>query len=68
MEKNKIIGAAILVAGIALIVYGLNLQDTLSFKIKDFFGKEDPTSTYSIFGGFVASVVGVVLLVLKGKS
>ena len=67
MEKNKIIGAVLLVGGIALASYGFNLQETFAWKFKDFFGNTDHTSTIYIVLGALASVFGVIKLLSKGK-
>lgn len=56
METRKIFALVLLVAGIALIVYGINHMNTAQSEIKAFFGKEDTA-------GMFATGIGAVLVI-----
>lgn len=68
MNKNTIIGAAVLIGGIALAVYGFNIQDSFKFRFNDFFGAENPASSFYIVGGILSAIVGLVLVLRKSAS
>ena len=65
MKSSKIIGVILLVAGIALAAYGLNLQNSFESQLAGFLGSEDNGPELYIILGAIASIVGIVLLVRK---
>ncbi len=65
MKSGKIIGIILLLAGIALIVYGVTHMDSTESKIKDFFGKEDSTGMFTCILGAVLAIAGGFFTVRK---
>lgn len=68
MENNKIFGVILLVIGIALAVYGLNIQNSFSSQLANAFGQKDNSAMTYIVLGVVASIVGIILLANKGNE
>lgn len=65
MKSSTIIGIILLVAGVALAAYGLNLQNSLESQLAGIFGSEDSGPQTYIILGVVASIAGIILLVRK---
>ncbi len=64
----KVIGIALLVAGVILFVYGLNASDSIGSDFSRFFaGKPTDKAVWLTVGGAAALVVGIVLT-LFGRS
>ncbi len=68
MENNKIFGVILLVIGIALSVYGFNIQNSFGSQIASAFGQKDNSATIYIVLGVVASILGIILLANKGNE
>ncbi len=63
---NRILGIAILAAGIVLIIFGVNESQSLGSEVSKFFtGNPTDKSMWLLLGGIVASVVGLVLAVVR---
>jgi drug/metabolite transporter (DMT)-like permease len=63
---NKALGLALVVAGIVLMIFGINASDSLGSDITRFFtGTPTDKSMWLLIGGIAAAVVG---LVLSGRS
>ena len=59
---NKAIGLALLVAGIALIVYGVNASNSASSDVaRTFTGNPTNKTMWLLIGGSAAAMVGAVL-------
>jgi hypothetical protein len=59
---NKPIGIALLVVGIALIVYGINASNSVGSDFSRIFtGAPTNKSMWLLLGGIASSVVGVVM-------
>lgn len=59
---NKALGLAFVVAGLALIVFGINASDSLGSDITRFFtGTPTDKSMWLLIGGIAAAVLGLVL-------
>gem|GEM_PF-3849252 len=65
MKSSTIIGIILLVAGVALAAYGLNLQNSFESQVAGFLGSEDSGPETYIILGVIASVIGIILLVRK---
>ena len=65
MQTNKLLGIVLLVAGIALAVYGYNQQNSIGSQVGEFLGHENKNAVMYIAAGAVGAVIGIVLL-LKG--
>jgi uncharacterized membrane protein HdeD (DUF308 family) len=59
---NKGIGIALLVVGIALIIYGFNASDSVSSGVsRAFTGAPTNKTLWFLLGGAAAAIVGAVL-------
>jgi hypothetical protein len=59
---NKPIGIALLVVGIALIVYGVNASNSVGSDFSRFFtGAPTNKSMWLLLGGIASSIVGAVM-------
>lgn len=65
MKSSTIIGIVLLVAGVALAAYGLNLQNSLESQLAGFLGSEDSGPQTYIIAGVVSAIVGIIMLVKK---
>ena len=58
----KAMGLALLVAGVILLIYGINASDSLSSEVSEFFnGKPTDKTMWLIIGGVVAFIVGLCM-------
>ncbi|HEY1718487.1 MAG TPA: DUF3185 family protein [Verrucomicrobiae bacterium] len=59
---NKAIGLALLVIGVALIIYGINASNsTISNLSRTFTGTPTNKTMWLLLGGIAAAIVGAVL-------
>jgi uncharacterized protein DUF3185 len=64
---NKVIGLALLVAGIILLVWGINASESFSSDVsRTFTGKPTDKSMWMIIGGVVSGISGLGLLIFTG--
>lgn len=61
METRKIFALILLVAGIALIVYGINHMNMAQSEIKAFLGEEDTAGMFTTGIGAVMVIVAAVI-------
>ena len=68
MGSSRIFGVVLLVAGLALLIVGINAShstaDTLS---KTFTGKFTEKTTWYMLGGGAAALFGLLMVVMSGK-
>jgi hypothetical protein len=65
---NRGIGIALLVVGIALIVYGFNASNSVSSDVsRTFTGAPTNKTMWLLLGGFAAAIVGAVMT-LRGPG
>ena len=58
---NRIIGVALLVAGVVLLVLGMNASDSLSSDFSRFFtGSPTDKTIWLLIAGLVSSVLGLI--------
>jgi hypothetical protein len=66
---NNAISLALLVGGIALLIFGLNASNSLESDVSRFFtGSPTDKATWMIIGGIVAAVAGGVGLLRRSRS
>ena len=66
---NKLISLALLIGGIALIIYGLNASDSIGSDVSRFFtGNPTDKTMWLLIGGAVATAVGGVGLMRGTKA
>jgi len=66
---TKIISLALLVVGIALLIYGVSASDSLGSDFSRFFtGSPTDKTMWMLIGGAVATVVGASGLVFRGSK
>ncbi|MGH7950386.1 MAG: DUF3185 family protein [Limisphaerales bacterium] len=57
------IGAALLAAGIAAIIYGINMSNSVSSNVsKTFTGAPTDESLWFLIGGIAGAIVGIALV------
>jgi len=64
----KEISRAVLVCGILLLILGVNVYDSSSFGISQFFSGSPDKTTWMLAGGAVAVVLGLVGLLGRSKT
>ena len=63
---NRVLGIAILAAGVVLIIFGINASQSFGSEVSRFFtGNPTDKSMWLLLGGIVASVVGLVLALVR---
>ena len=66
---NKAIGIALLVAGVILIVYGINGSNSISSNISQTFtGSPTNKTVWLLVGGCVSAIVGLALAFMGFKN
>jgi hypothetical protein len=66
---NKAIGFALLAAGIALVIFGINASESFSSDVSRFFtGHPTDKSMWMLIGGIAALVLGSVLSFRKSLT
>jgi drug/metabolite transporter (DMT)-like permease len=66
---NKALGIALLVAGVILIVYGINGSNSISSNISQTFtGSPTNKTLWLLVGGAVSAIVGLVLALTGFKN
>jgi uncharacterized membrane protein len=71
MTQQRIIGIVLLVAGVALLVFGLNASHSVADRVSNTFtGRFTEATTWYIIGGIAAGVIGLIILIggARGKS
>jgi drug/metabolite transporter (DMT)-like permease len=65
---NKIVSIALLVGGVVLVIFGINATNSFSSDVSRFFtGSPTDKAVWMLLGGAVATVVGLVLTLRRGK-
>jgi hypothetical protein len=68
-RMNKAIGIALLVGGIALVIFGLNESNSLSSDVNRVFtGNPTDRAMWMMVGGGVAAVAGLVMTLRRSKT
>ena len=68
MSQQRIIGIVVLVAGVVLLLVGLNASHSTADRVSDFWtGRFTQATTWYIIGGIAASVLGLLLAVFAGR-
>lgn len=66
---NKAISLALLVGGIALIIYGVSANDSIGGRVTRFFtGSPTDETVWMLLGGVVATIVGAAGLLRGTKA
>lgn len=67
MNGQRIMGIVLLIAGVALLVIGLNASHSVVERMSQtFMGRFTETTTWYIVGGSVAGLLGLFLLIFGG--
>ena len=67
-HMNKAFGIALLVAGVVLLVMGLNASDSFESDLSRFFtGSPTDKAIWLFIGGIIAGVAGLILTVTRTK-
>lgn len=67
--NNRILAIVLIVAGVGLLVYGLQASQSFSSDVSRFFtGSPTDRAIWLMVGGFAASIGGLVLFVRGGKK
>jgi hypothetical protein len=66
---NKLIGIVLVAGGVVLLVYGFQARDSLEDRVSSVFNSSSRNkTTLFLAGGAAATVAGIAMIVLKGKS
>ena len=66
---NKLIALALLAGGIVLMIFGINATNSFGSDVSRFFtGSPTDKAIWMLIGGIVATVVGLVLTLRRGKT
>ena len=65
---NKIVSLALLIGGVALMIYGINATNSFGSDVSRFFtGSPTDKAIWMLIGGIVATIVGLGLTLRRGK-
>lgn len=67
MNLKQIFGMLLLIGGVGAFIYGLSIQETAEYQFVSAFGGDTSRVAILMIGGIIASVVGLLLLIL-GRS
>ncbi len=68
MNSQRILGIALLVAGVILLVFGLQATDSVSESVKEgVTGTYTDKTTWFIVGGAAAAIIGGLLTLFGGR-
>lgn len=68
MSSQRILGLALLVAGVVLFLFGLNATDSVTEEVSEgLTGKFTDKTTWYIIGGAAMAVVGFMLSAIGGR-
>ena len=68
MSQRRILGIVLLVAGAALLVVGVNASQSFADSMSNTFtGKFTEKTTWFMFGGGAAALLGLLMVVTGGK-
>lgn len=66
---HKIIGVALLVAGVYLLIRGHDISQSVNSQVKNLFtGSPTSNVTYYYLGGAICCVIGLVQILRPGKK
>jgi hypothetical protein len=66
---NKIVSLALLIGGVALIIYGINSTNSLSSDVSRFFtGSPTNKAIWMLIGGSLAAVIGLAGTLRSSKQ
>ena len=66
---SRAIGLALLVAGVVLMVYGINASDSVSSHLSQTFtGTPTNKTVWMLVGGVVAAIVGAALVFTRSRK
>lgn len=63
MNKQSIIGLLLLMIAVGAILYGTNVQNSFEYELSAAIGKHSTNITILIYGGILATLSGIILLV-----
>lgn len=67
MSTQRIVGLILLIAGIALLVFGLRASDSVADQVSDTFtGKFTDSTMWYIIGGVGVGLAGLYLMIARG--
>ena len=68
MSPYRIIGVAVLIAGVVLLVVGLNASNSLADQVSETFtGRFTKATTWYIIGGIAAGAIGLLMVAFGGR-
>lgn len=68
MSSQRILGIALLVAGVILLVFGLQATDSVSESVKEgVTGTYTDKTTWFIVGGAAAAIIGGLITLFGGR-
>ena len=67
MNLKQVFGMLLLIGGVGAFIYGLSIQETAEYQFVSAFGGDTSRVAILMIGGIIASIVGLLLLIL-GRS
>jgi hypothetical protein len=68
MGSSRILGVVLLIAGVALLIIGVNASHSLADTVSNTFtGKFTEKTTWYMVGGGVAALLGLGMITMGGK-
>jgi hypothetical protein len=69
MTPSRILGAVLLVIGVALLIVGINASDSVADQVSETFtGRFTKTTTWYIIGGIGCGIAGVLMLMFGTRA
>ena len=69
MSSQRIVGIILIVVGVVLLIIGLNSSESFADQISETFtGRFTEGTMWYIIGGIASAILGLLLVVVKGKG
>jgi drug/metabolite transporter (DMT)-like permease len=71
MSPQRILGVVLLVAGVVLLIMGINASHSMADRVSDTFtGRFTDRTTWYIVGGIASGIVGLLMVLfgIRGKN
>jgi hypothetical protein len=69
MNPKQMFGIIALVAGVALMIYGMNASHSMADQMSNTFrGRFTDNTNWYIYGGIALGLCGLLMVVMRGKT
>ena len=68
MTAKQILGILLLIAGVAAVIYGIYIQNSIDYKIASALGADTSRVAILIVCGVIGAIAGLLLLAIKSNN